>query len=74
MAEKDASPGHVWADFLMMTNFGGKERTLKQWQALLNSVGLKLTASYNTGQQSLLVAEKAVTEQNGSPQSLSFGH
>lgn len=45
------NPPHQWAAYLdfMMLNLGGKQRTLKNWEQLLGSVGLRI-ASVSTGE------------------------
>jgi hypothetical protein len=40
------NPPHQWAAYLdfMMLGFGGKQRTLKNWEQLLGSVGLRIAS------------------------------
>lgn len=40
------NPPHQWAAYLdfMMLGFGGKQRTLKNWEQLVGSVGLRIAS------------------------------
>lgn len=42
-------PFEQWLDVQMMNMVGGKERSLRQWRALLASAGFKLEAVHTTG-------------------------
>ena len=43
MDEEDEAIPKIYLDLLVMTVFGGKERTEKEYQALFEKAGLKLT-------------------------------
>ncbi len=58
--DKDCAPWQGWLDVAVMIAASAKERTLKQWQELLGSVGLRIVEVFPLGDESLMEVELAM--------------
>jgi O-methyltransferase domain len=60
----------VWLDLMMMT-IGGKERTKRDWEALVQSAGLKIVKFWQTKETGALVVVECALPDSASPNHVS---